>query len=405
MSRTGLRIIVTGLVGQYPVGGVAWDYLQYVIGLSRLGHDVYYDEDTGCWPFDPVANTRTADAGYPARFLAGFLADHAPDLADRWHYRHLRQASFGMSADAFAEVAASADLYLNVSGAGIPPDALPARCVKVFVDTDPGYNQILMSDRPAWASGAAHWSEVVAAHDRHFTYAENIHGADCTVPLAGIDWSTSRMPVVLDRWAGLPGPPGGAPWTTVMTWNNFGGPLVHDGTTYYGKGREVERLIDLPRRTGERLLAAVGGTEAPLERLREHGWDVVDGPTTTRTGRAYMDLIGGSKGEVSAAKNVYVAMRTGWFSCRSACYLAASRPVVVQDTGFSSVLPVGAGLLAFSTPDEASACIEEVSAEYRRHAAAARDLAADCFGSDLVLTRLLDESFATSPGGSARRTR
>ena len=118
---------------------------------------------------------------------------------------------------------------------------------------------------------------------------------------------------------------------------------------------------------------------------------MVDGPASTRTADAYRDLIAGSRGELSAAKHVYVAMRTGWFSCRSACYLAASRPVVVQDTGFSSHLPVGAGLLAFSTPDEAAAGLEEVAGDYARHASAAREVARECFGSDRVLARLLDD--------------
>lgn len=390
----GLRVIVTGLVGQYPVGGVAWDYLQYVIGLSRLGHDVYYHEDTWCWPYDPVARSRTARADYPVRFLARLFADHARELSDRWHYRHLHEESFRMTESRFAAVAGSADLYLNVSGAGIRPDGLPDSCVTVFVDTDPGYNQILLAERPGWADNVDRWRDSVLAHDRHFTYAENIHGPDCTVPQVGIDWSTTRMPVVLDRWSGLAPASEDDPWTTVMTWNNFNGPLVHSGTTYSGKGPEVERLIGLPGRTGERLLAAVGGTEAPLERLREAGWEVVDGPVATRTAGAYRDLIAASRGEISAAKHVYVAMRTGWFSYRSACYLAASRPVVAQDTGFSTILPVGAGILPFSSPEEASAQLEEAAVQYRSHATAARDLAAEYFASDRVLPLLLEEASA-----------
>lgn len=160
--------------------------------------------------------------------------------------------------------------------------------------------------------------------------------------------------------------------------------------------------MDLPRRTTERLLAAVGGTEAPLDRLAASGWEVVDGPAGTRTAEDYRQLIAGSRGEVSAAKHVYVAMRTGWFSCRSACYLTAGRPVVVQDTGFSAHLPVGAGLLPFSTPEEAAAQLEEASAHYGRHAAAARDVAVECFGSEGVLSHLLEDAFAAGVPGSHR---
>lgn len=404
MPGSTLRVIVTGLVGQYPVGGVAWDYLQYAIGLSRLGHDVYYHEDTWCWPYDPVARARTACADYPVRFLTDFFAAHAPELSDRWHYRHLHQESFGMSQAAFMGIARSADLYLNVSGAGILPDELHGDCVKVFIDTDPGYNQILLTERPRWADNIDRWCESVAAHDRHLTYAENMGAADCTVPEAGINWSTTRMPVVLDQWADVPGAADGRSWTTVMTWNNFNGPLAHDGVSYHGKGHEVEKLIDLPGRTTERLLAAVGGTEAPLERLRSAGWEVIDGPAGTRSADAYRKLIATSRGEVSAAKHVYVAMRTGWFSCRSACYLAAARPVVVQETGFSSHLPGGAGLLPFSSPEEASDRIDEASANYAAHSRAARELAAEYFASDRVLSRLLEETFATTPPVPARET-
>lgn len=405
MSGSALRIIVTGMVGQYPVGGVAWDYLQYVMGLSRLGHDVYYHEDTWCWPYDPLANARTDSADYPAGFLAGFFATHAPELSDRWHYRHLHGESFGMSLSAFADIAGSADVYLNVSGAGILPDGLPESCVKVFIDTDPGYNQILLAERPPWAENIERWCENVAAHDRHFTYAENIDDEDCRVPTVGIQWSTTRMPVILDHWAALPVAADDDPWTTVLTWNTFNGPLVHEGVSYYGKGPEVEKLIDLPSRTGERLLAAVGGTEAPLERLGAFGWEVIDGPASTRTAEAYRDLIAASRGEVSAAKHVYVVMRTGWFSCRSACYLAAARPVVVQDTGFSSHLPVGAGLLAFSSPEEAAAQLAEVSGDYPRHASAARDLAVEYFDSDRVLARLLEEASTSPARGECRAPR
>jgi len=184
-----------------------------------------------------------------------------------------------------------------------------------------------------------------------------------------------------------------------MSWNTFIGPLIHDGMTYHGKGPEVEKLIDLPGRTRERLLAAVGGRDAPLDRLRAFGWEIIDGPASTRTASAYRDLIGNSRGEVSVAKHVYVAMRTGWFSCRSACYLAAGRPVVVQDTGFSAHLPVGAGLLPFSSAEEASVQLEEASTNYTAHASAARELAVECFSSDRVLSHLLAEASASRARG------
>src|SRR5512143_513489 len=227
MGNSRLRIIVTGLVGLYPVGGVAWDYLQYVIGLARLGHDVYYHEDTWSWPYHPVERQPTADGAYSARFLADFFARYAPDLSSHWHYLHLHDTSYGMDRSAFAEVAQTADIFLNISGAVILPEELSPRCVKVFVDTDPGYNQIMLSERFAWSENVDRWCESVAAHDQHFTYAENIYGDDCLIPKVGFHWKTTRFPLVPSPWAEparTPAPVAG-PWTTVMTWNAFKGQL------------------------------------------------------------------------------------------------------------------------------------------------------------------------------------
>ena len=276
-----------------------------------------------------------------------------------------------MSRAAFEEIARTADLFLNVSGAWMFPEKLAAGCVKIFLDTDPGYNQIMLSEQFSWSENVERWCASVAAHDRHFTYAENIHGADCIIPKAGFGWKTTRMPIVLELWDKIAQsqPPARAPWTTVMTWNAFKGKLVYQGVEYKSKGSEFEKIIDLPRRVKLPLQVAVGGVNAPLERLARHGWSVVEGPEATLTPERYRDFIAGSRGELSTAKHVYVATRSGWFSCRSACYLAAGRPVVVQDTGFSSVIPAADGLLPFNSLDEAAEALRKVEADYERHAA------------------------------------
>jgi hypothetical protein len=389
-----LRIIVGGMVGLYPVGGVAWDYLQYVIGLAGLGHDVYYHEDTWSWPYHPVENTATADGEYSARFIGEFFEQYAPELRWRWHYLHLHERSYGMTRSAFDEVARTADLFLNVSGTCFIPESLSPTCIKSFLDTDPGYNQIVLSEGFAWSENVDRWRAAVAAHDRHFTYAENMHGPDCLVPKLGIAWRTTRMPVVTELWARLaanPAPPG-SPWTTVMTWNAFKGKLVYQGIEYQSKGPEFEKLLDLPGMTALPLKIALGGKSAPLDRVQAHGWQVVDGPSATLTPERYQAFIGVSRGELSTAKHVYTALRTGWFSCRSACYLAAGRPVVVQDTGFPPGLPVGEGVLPFSTQQQAAEALREAEADYARHARAALEIAHEYFGSERVLTRLLEDT-------------
>lgn len=181
-----------------------------------------------------------------------------------------------------------------------------------------------------------------------------------------------------------------------MTWNAFKGKLIYDGVEYKSKGSEFEKVIDLPRALKVPLKVAVGGVNAPLERLASFGWEVLDGPSATLAPGQYQDFITESRGEFSIAKNVYVAMRTGWFSYRSACYLAAGRPVVVQDTGFSQTIPTGEGLLAFTTMEEARRAIREVEGNYERHSRAARGIAEAYFDSDKVLKRLIDDAMSSS---------
>ena len=390
-----LRIIVSGLVGLYPVGGNAWFYLQYVLGLARLGHDVYYHEDTWSWPYHPVEKTYTSNGSYSARYIGDFFERYAPELRGRWHYLHLHETSFGMTRTAFNEVARTADLFLNVSGAGFIPDNLSPRCIKIFLDTDPGYNQIMLIERFEWSENVEQWCASVRAHEQHFTFAENIHGADCTVPKLDFDWKTTRPPIVIDVWAPVAQtrPPEGAPWTTVTNWNTFKGKLFYKGKEYKSKGAEFEKLIELPRLVGVPLKVGLGGINAPFQRLASNGWQVFDGPEATLTPSQYMTFIAGSRGEISPAKHVYVATRSGWFSDRSARHLASGRPVVVQDTGFSEVLPVGEGLLAFTTPEEAGDAIQEIERDYDRHAKAAREIAEEYFDATAILASLVDASF------------
>jgi len=390
---SSLRIIVTGLVGLYPVGGVAWDYLQYMIGLAHLGHDVYYHEDTWSWPYHPVERMYTAQGDYSAQYLDRFFARYAPELRQRWHYLHVHEMSYGMERAAFDAVARTADLFLNVSGACILPDNLSPHCVTVFLDTDPGYNQILLSERFAWSENVDRWCASVAAHDQYFTYAENIHGSDCLIPQLNFTWKTTHMPIVLSLWDAVAQQqaPATAPWTTVMTWNAFKGRLFYQGVEYTSKGTEFEKLLILPRRVNVPLKVAVGGVQAPLQRLHQAGWQVEDAPSVSRTPEDYQAFIAGSRGELSPAKHVYVAMRSGWFSCRSACYLAAGRPVITQDTGFSRIVPTGRGLFAYQTLEQVLEALDAIAADAKAHARAARDIAEEYFKAETVLAKVLDD--------------
>ena len=237
------------------------------------------------------------------KYIRDFMEKHAPGLRDRWHYLHLHETSFGMSRKKFDEAAASADLFLNVSGACMIPENLPGGCVKVFLDTDPGYNQIMLSERFAWSENVERWCSMVDAHDQHFTYAENIHGTRLHGPANST--MTGRPPgcrFPIEHWENSAALRHKGAWTTVMTWNAFKGRLIYKGVEYGSKGAEFDRLMNLPAMVDVPLKVAVGGVQAPLERLAQAGWQVAEGPKTTATPDMYRDFIASSRGEISTAK-------------------------------------------------------------------------------------------------------
>jgi hypothetical protein len=178
----------------------------------------------------------------------------------------------------------------------------------------------------------------------------------------------------------------------VLTWDNYRRPVEWEGHSYGSKEPEFASVETLPSRSEAHLEVAVGGEGAPVERWRQLGWRVTDSVAVSRTPEAYRSYIEQSRGEFSVAKNVYVATRSGWFSCRSTCYLAAGRPVVVQDTGFASWLPTGDGVLSFSSLDEAAAALARVEADIDHHRRAAREAAETWFDADTVLAELVDEA-------------
>ena len=399
MSTQKLRIIVGGMVGQFPLGGVAWDYFHYVLALHELGHDVYYHEDTNTWPYNPSIREPSSDGVYNAEFIRRFFERYAPDLTDRWHYRLLQDKCFGMSKEAFDTVAKSADVYLNVSGVCTLPDALPATCKRVFLDSDPGYNQMGLQDLlDGEGPTAKRYAEVATQHDVHLTYAENIHHADCRLPLAGLHWITTRPVVTLSPWRGGVDhtPPADAAFTTVMTLDLSKEPkrLHYKGVDYFDKRPEFEKFIALPKRVPEAPLLLAIGNHKSLEPVVSNGWRVTDSHDVSLTPEAYLDFIVASAGEWSIAKNVYAATNSGWFSCRTCCYLAAGRPAVVQDTKWSRYVPSGEGVIAFDTMDQATEGLRAIQADTARHRAAAYGVAREYLAPDRVLPPMLDAIFS-----------
>jgi len=411
-----LRIIVTGLIAQHPrLGGVAWDYVQYPAGLARLGHDVTYIEDSGEWPYnfdggasgnDYVARDPRPTLAHLARTMARF------GLADRWAYRFPLDGSWhGLSDARRQEAIANADLVLNVSGTLEHPEQYRGRGRLVYIDSDPVFTQAKI------ANGEASFVARQDAHDVHFSFGER-HSAK--MPPTAVTWLPTRQPILLDEWSAADRP-GGA-YTTVMSWTSYK-PLRWGSLSLGQKDIEFKRFLDLPRRVpGVTLEVALGPTRhldweeesvalpeslradaaahpewEVADLLRFAGWRVAEALEVGGDLDSYRSYIQGSRGEWSVAKNGYVVGESGWFSCRSACYLAAGKPVVVQDTGFSAVIPTGRGLFAFRTPDEAVAALQTIEADRDRHAAWAGDVAREHFAHDRVLTRLIDDALA-APG-------
>jgi hypothetical protein len=406
-----LRIVVTGLIAQHPhLGGMTWHYLQYAAGLARLGHDVYYVEDSGEFPYDlergdPARDWVADDCSHHVGYLAKVLARFG--LGERWAYRHAPESRWhGLSDERRRSVLGSADLLINVSGSLEHPERYRSVRRLVYVDTDPVVTQLKL------AAGRRSFCRRVDTHDVHFSFGERLDRA--ALP-TGHRWRPTRQPILLSEWQPLPARRDA--FTTVMSWTSYA-PLRHGGRSYGQKDVEFARFLELPTRVAplrmEVALAAgqhpeweTRGRGLPPElraRVRENrartprdllahaGWRVVDAHLTGGDLDRYREYIQSSKAEWSVAKNAYVQGRPGWFSERSACYLASGRPVVVQDTGLAGVLPIGQGILTFRTLEEAAAALREVEGDYARHARAAREIAEQCFESDRVLTRLVDEA-------------
>jgi hypothetical protein len=280
-------------------------------------------------------------------------------------------------------------VLLNVSGVNPLRPWLLAVPVRALIDTDPAFTQIRHLTDPAARA-------VAAAHTAFFTFGENIPAGRSSVPDDGFPWRATRQPVVLDAWPVTP-PPADGPFTTVMQWDSY--PAREYGGRRFGmKSESFGPYLDLPGESGSVFELAVGSASAPRELLRERGWLLRDPLEVTRDPWTYQEYIRGSKAEFGVAKHGYVASRTGWFSERSACYLASGRPVLVQDTGFTDWLSAAGGVVAIRTPDEAAAGVEEIGRWDEFHAREARAVAVVCFDAAKVLPQLIDEALAARAG-------
>ena len=370
------RLVLAGIVGRYPVGGVTWCALQYIAGFQRLGYDVIYLEDTGECNFDPVQNAIATDPAYALDYIHRQLA--LVGLEEAWAYIDYQGGYHGKSKEQVAEACRGADLMVNLSGGCwfLRPEY--EQLAKVFIDTDPGFTQQAIAD-----AGEGWYRDFFAAHQALFTFALGVDSPASALPETPFRWHPTIQPVELDFWPASPAPPD-APFSTILSWTTDSFPGIKKG-----KGDEMLRMIALPERTQERILLAVAG-QPPTELLSAHGWELTNAVEATIDPDAYRRFIQSSKAELGFAKAMYVETRSGWFSDRTQCYLASGRPALVRDTGFSDFLPTGEGLLAFEDADGILEGIERIGSGYEHHSRRARELAQEHFAGPKVLGPLLE---------------
>jgi hypothetical protein len=373
-----LTVVVGGMVGRVPhQGGATWAVLQYLLGLRRLGHNVFFFESIDANSVMPARSPLSCSRN--ARYVETVMADAG--LTSSWALLlEGTHETAGMNTDAVGEVFRRADLLLNLAGSLKDPlvEVIPLRA---YVDLDPAFTQI--------------WQETYAiemgldTHTHFLSVGQSIGSSSCPVPALGRDWTGMLPPVVLDLWPAVP--TAAERWSSVANWRSYGS-VEYAGQFYGQKAHSWRELLPLPALTGARYEVAMAidpGDGGDLADLQAHGWHLVDPVTAAGSPDSYRRFIEGSRAELAIAKSGYVSSRSGWFSDRSVCYLSAGRPVVAQETGFSEWIPTGDGLCSFATLDEACEAVAQVEGDYERHSRGARRLAEEVFSSDKVLTSMM----------------
>lgn len=399
-----LKIIVVGTMVSDPFAGMAWMHMQIALGFLRLGHDVYYFETTSTWPYNPQLQTRVNNADYAIPYLKSVVEKFG--LKDRWAYRCSFSADktwIGLGKTKAEDLLATADFVFNISGSTrFAEEGLKVGRL-VYYSTDPVYHEI------KYAEGDEFTMAVIDEHDDIVTYGENIGNPDCSIPPLPRLHAKTRQPVLLDYWES--GEPIKKEFTTIGNWKQEGRDFYYNGEKYsWSKHHEFLKFIDLPKRVEQPIEFATNlakpetfehgkGTEVPAfgvandyTLLTSNGWKLIDGPSfTTAELWKYRDYITSSRGEFTFAKDQNIRLRSGWFSERSACYLAAARPVITQDTGFGTVLPTGEGLFAFNTMEDIITAFDAINSNYKKHSKAAREIAVEYFKAETVLQKVLDD--------------
>jgi hypothetical protein len=377
------RIVVMGFMAGCPIAGVVWQHIHYIVGLQRLGHDVYYIEDSQRFPYNPTTWETLPDYTFAAQTLASLAQQYG--FEERWGFcaRYLDPVeTAGLSHRRILELYREADAILNVCGAQELYPALLESDRLIYVESDPGLEQMAIDN------GDEKSIAKLQAHHALFSFGENVGTERYPVPAHGYQWKPTRQPVVTDLWKAATPPPEGARFTTVANWNTSGlKDIEWRGDKYlWSKSLEFLKFIEAPLRSGEPFeIATIIRDEATNRRFAECDWRMVEPDPISNDHTNYRAYIQASKGEFTAAKDQYVRLNTGWFSDRSACYLAAGRPVITQETGFTRLYGGHRGLFAFRTLEEIAEAVREINRDYALHARAAYEIAAEHFEATTVL--------------------
>lgn len=379
-----------GFMGGCPIAGVIWQHLHYIIGLQRLGHEVYYIEDSARYPYNPVTYEENENYAYAAETLDRLAREFG--FEGCWSYcaRFLEgNPTAGMPLEKIRELYRTADAILNVCGAQEMNEDLLVSHNLLYVESDPGVEQIRVDN------GSEKTKEYLGRHRELFTFGENIGTDLFPVPLHGARWLTTRQPVVTDLWKTDAPPPAGAVFTTVANWNTSGRKDIEwRGETYlWSKSLEFLKFVDAPIQAGEDFEMAINISQPETkERFLKNRWRLVRPDEPSIQWNLYKSYLQNSKGEFTVAKDQYVRLHTGWFSDRTACYLASGRPAITQETGFTRYYGGKHGLLAFTNTAEIVEHVKAINADYPAHCRAAYEVAAEYFEATKVLASLLERA-------------
>ncbi len=377
------KIVVLGRICYNPFGGVVWQALHYLIGLRQLGFDPYYVEWHNMWLADPVRASNNPEM--PRIMIAEVMQRFG--FADRWICRKVENEDVfgGISREELARIYSEAVAILNLTATNVIDEDQHQCPRRIYLETDPGVPQIKL-DR----GDPATW-KLVGAHTHHFTFAENLGNPDCGLPKPNLGYYPTRQPILVDLWDSS-FDSHGRKFTTISKWQGHTRKDIEFRGEFYTwrKDLEFRKFLDLPSRSGRSIELALSKLNSQDQAmLKENGWLVADALSVSTSLDGYQHYIQRSRGEFTVAKDQNVRLRSGWFSDRSACYLAAGKPVITQDTGFGNVLPTGQGLFAFLTMDDILAALDAIDSNYEKQCRAAREIAREYFDAKKVLRDLL----------------